>query len=357
MVPAPDSPVDSDAGAGPNSSPSRRRSGSPFRRHVGRVTGRFDELLPFALVPLALSLLQFEQVARALDGARGLSLNFELRLPSPLHHLWSFVDPPGPAASGPTRSPAPGSSDGFPFGESSPDAGGTDGFGPGTGAGSGISTDVTIETPLETIVVPVDGVGSETIAWIGLALLVYAVLSAVLAAGYLGGMDRRLRGEPAAIRHCLVRYTPRLLLYHLVVFGAFLAVVPVLLLVSVDPRLFLLALPLVLVLGYLFYAAPFLLVVADIGVLEAFRRSYGYALEGGAYFWFALGHVVAAAVVSAVLSALVSAGGPGVVLALVVVVPFSLVLTAATVSLCQELVARDGGSTGAAASRSESFAR
>lgn len=348
MVPAPDPSTGSDAD-GSASSPSRRRSGTAFSRHVGRVTERFDELLPFALVPLATSLVPFERLRRALDSAGGFSLNLEFRLPSPLHDLWSFADVPAPPTPGSTGPLAPGSNDGVAFGDPPSAASGTDGVGDVPGAGT--STDVTIETPLETVAVPVDTVGIETLGWIGFTLLLYAVLSAALAAGYIGGIDRRLREEPAAIRQCLSSYTLPLLYYYLVVFGAFLAFVPFAL---VAPWLLLLAIPLVLVLGYAFYATPFLLVVADIGVLEALRRSSEYALEGGAYLSFALWHVLATAVVSGVLSALASAGGGAALLALGIAVPFSLVLTAATVSFCQELVGTESTDSRGAADRPES---
>ncbi|MDQ2050903.1 hypothetical protein RBH26_10455 [Natronolimnohabitans sp. A-GB9] len=293
-----------------------------FFDHVGRVVDRFDALLPFVVVPFGLSLLEFENVRRALDSAGGFSLNVEFAFPTPLLDLWSFADPP-PATG------RAGPSTGVPG-----DHGPTDPTGaPGS--------DITIETPVETIAMSLEGVGIELLTWLGLALLAYAAISAVVAAGYVGGIDRRLRGEPAAILECVVAYAPRLFLYHLVVFGAFVAVVPFLV---VAPPLLLLAVPVVIVLGYLFYAVPFLFVVADAGFLEAFRRSAEFGLDGGSYFWFALWHVVAAAGISIVLSVLVSAGAVGFLLALFVASPAALVLTATTVSFVQALT-DDGGET------------
>ena len=304
---------------------------SAFSRHVGRVSDRFDALLPFAAVPFVLSLLEFENVERALDPDPGsFSLNVEFAYPTPLLDLWSFVDPPpagGGRSGGSTAIPARPADHGTTRG----------------------GTDVTIETPLETIALPLEAVGVGFAAWLGLALLVYAAVSAVIAAGYLGGIDRRLRDEPAAIGDCVLAYASRLFLYHLVVFGAFALALPLLV---VAPPLLLLLVPVVIALGYLFYAVPFLFVVDDAAFLEAFRRSYALGLEGGSYFWFALWHVVVAAALSILLSIVVSVGGPGFLLALFVTPPIALVLTAATLSLVQELA--DGGDATTGDSRPDS---
>ncbi len=218
----------------------------------------------------------------------------------------------------------------------SPGAPGSDPF--ATGPGRGSSSEFTIDTPLESIAMPVQSLGLETLGWIGFLLLIYGVIAAAVTAGYLGGIDRRLRGERAAPLTCLAQFAPRMLLYYAVFFGAMFLALPILL---IAPPLLLLAIPFIILIGYLFYAVPFLLVVADEGVLESFRRSYGFALSGGPYLSFALWHVVVTGICSLVLSVLASGGGVGVLIALLVVVPLSLVLTAATVSFCQELVDDD----------------
>lgn len=322
MVPEPDSP--SDHAAGP---PSRDRSRGAFSRHVSRVTDRLDELLPYAVVPVVLSLLEVGKIERTLDPHR-TSFSVQFSLPSPLLELWSLVDPPEPASTG--SSTTTGWDTGAPFE-------GSGGAAP-VGGLTATGPEITIETPVESIVLPVDAVGSVQLAWLGILLLAYGAIAAAVAAGYLGGIDRRLRDEPAVLLACVVDYAPRLFAYYLVVFAAFLALLPIAL---IAPPLLVLGIPLVLVLGYVFYAAPFLLVVADAGVLEAFRRSYAFAVAGGAYFRFAVGHVVAAAIVSLVLSALLNGGIGGFAVALLVASPVGLVLTAATVSLCQELVDGD----------------
>lgn len=293
-----------DSGFAPDGGSDDHPDTNTFRWHVSRVADRFDDLLPFALVPLFLTVLEFEKVARTLDPSpASFRFSFDFLFPDPLLDLWSFADPPESAGTG--------------------------------------TVDVTIETPVETVVLPPEPVGVELAAWIGATLLVYAVIAAVIAAGYLGGIDRRLRGEPATIPECIAAYAPRLFLYYLAIFWAFLALVP---LVSIAPPSSLLAVLAAIVLAYLFYAVPFLFVVDDASFVEAFRRSYRFAVSDGAYLRFALWHLGVTAAVSIGLSLAVNAGPAGFLLALVVATPLALVLTAATVSFVRELVERDGGS-------------
>lgn len=144
--------------------------------------------------------------------------------------------------------------------------------------GSTGGADLTIDTQIETVVVPLEAVGVTALSAIALFALVYAAVLAGIQAIYLGGLDRRLRGEPIAPSECLRRYTPRLFLYVLAVVGVVLSLVPVL---AIAPALVLLAFPAVLVVGYLFYAAPFLFVVEDAGFLDGFRRSFDTVGQNG----------------------------------------------------------------------------
>ncbi|SEQ85903.1 hypothetical protein [Natrinema salaciae] len=327
--------------AGPppgDDSPETGDGSNPFTRHVSRVIDRFGDLGGFAVVPLLLTMLEFEKVRRASDPAgRGFSITLELLFPSPLVTLWRFANPPDPpaATTHPPRDESYGSpSFGGAPGEPGPSGGPTTPAGP-TGSGG---TDVTIETPVETVAVPLEALGTEAMVWIGLALVAYGVISAILMAAYVGGIDRRLRHEPIAIGSCVVTYAPRFVLYNLVVFGAFLLVVPVFVL---APPLVLLAIPAIVVVGYVFYPVPFLFVVDDTPFREAFRRSVRLTTAGGPVLGFAFWHLVAGAVSSLVLSLLVSAGGAGFLLALLGSAPLALVLTAATVSFFQEFLESD----------------
>ncbi|RQH00870.1 hypothetical protein [Natrarchaeobius oligotrophus] len=225
MVPDPASPPE-DA-----TSPSADSSGrGPFSRHVSRVADRFDDLLPFALVPVLLSVLEFDSVRRTVDQPPGwTSVNFEFAFPSPLLDLWRFVDPPDPS-------------------------------------GSSGGVDVTVEVPFETVVLPLEAIEPTFAFVIGTAAIVYAAILGVVAAGYLGGIDRRLRGEPASIFEFVARYAARLILYNLAVFAALLVAVALLV---VAPELLVFAFPAVVVLGYLFYAA------CSSSTTLAFSRDFG----------------------------------------------------------------------------------
>jgi hypothetical protein len=334
MVPAPNTgaPSDDDPSTATGSSGG---VSNPFSRHVSRIIDRFDDLGGFAAIPLLLALVEFEKVQRAIDPVgRGFSINLELLLPSPLVTLWRFAKPPEPPETF-TQSPRDESFGSPSFGESAPNGGSTT-HARSTGSSG---TDVTIETPVETVEIPLEAIGTETMVWIGLALVAYGVISAVLMAAYVGGIDRRLRNEPIAIGSCIVTYAPRFVLYNLVVFGAFLLVVPVFVLV---PPLIWLAIPAIIVLGYVFYPVPFLFVVDDTPFLEAFRRSVRLTTAGGPVLSFAFWHIVVGAVSSVVLSLLVSAGGAGFLLALLGSAPLALTLTAATVSFFQEFLESDG---------------
>ncbi|PCR91651.1 hypothetical protein [Natrinema ejinorense] len=340
MVPAPDT------GPPPDDGPSTAVDGSsgdsgPFAHHVSRIIDRFDDLWPFAVVPLIVSLLEFEKVRRALGPAgSGFSINLELLLPSPLVTLWRFAKPPDPPRVT-TRSPRDEPFGSPSFGESTPSGGATT---PTGSAGSG-GTDLMIETPVETVGGPLEAIGTQTMVWIGLTLAAYAVLSGILMAAYVGGIDRRLRSEPIALGSCVVTYAPRFVLYNLVVFGAVLLLLAPLVLVP-PPLLIVLAFPAVVILGYVFYPVPFLFVVDDTPFLEAFRRSVGLTTAGGPVLSFAFWHVVVGVVSSFFISLFVSVGGAGFLLALLGSAPLALVLTAATVSFFQTRLDGDGPDAG-----------
>ncbi|WP_137288092.1 hypothetical protein [Natronorubrum halophilum] len=299
-----------------------------FWWHVSRVVDRFPGLLPFALVPLLTSLSQVENVRRALDPAAGVSVNFEFALPTPFLDLWTFADPPDPPARIDRRAVGGGSSPGGdPFADPTHPTGSA-----GT-TGSG-DTELTVETPLQGVGIAIESGGAAGV-WIAIALFAYAAIAAIIVAVYVGGLDSRLRGERVALLACVREYALRFFLYTLLLVGAVLLLVPFALL---TPAVLLVAIPAAVVLGYLFYAAPFLFVVADASVVEAFRRSYGFAIDGGPYLSFALWHVTVAVVGSLVLSLFVSAGPVGFLFALVLAAPLSLALTAASVSFVRDLV-------------------
>lgn len=97
-----------------------------------------------------------------------------------------------------------------------------------------------------------------------------------------------------------------------------------------------------LVVAYLFYAAPYLVVAADVGLVEGFRRSFVLATEGGAYFEFFVKYVLAVAVVSLAATPLVvNLGVPGAVVGALLVALPALTLNVATMLFVRSLI---GGS-------------
>lgn len=329
MVPSPGDANESETGTSdrPNS----------FGWHVSRVADRFVDLLVFALVPLLTALSNTGNVRQTLSQYRGFSINLEFAFPSALLDLWSLTTPPEPAPEIGTDDlygpPTGGPTDG-PTGTASPT-----GLEEQTGPGG---TDLTVDTPFGIVADSLEPIGLAIIPVIVIGALVYVVLLAVLQAVYVGGIDRRLetnRIEPIA---CVLRYAPRFVLYNLVILGGIALLLPILL---VSPLFLLVVFPAMFVLGYLFYAVPFLFVVDDARFLEAFSRSLEFAIGNGSYFWFAVWHVVTAVVASFVLSILVSIGGPiGLILAIGFATPLGLMLTATTVSFLHELVELEGQS-------------
>ena len=302
-----------------------RSTGHPFWDHVARATDRFDQLVPFLAVPVLLTFLEFQKVERALAGRSGsVSISLEFNFPAPLLDLWSFADPP--ERHDRAMGPEPPTDFGPSAGE------------PTTPTSSTGSTFDSVDIDLPMGVADHAATVSGLEFWLVIASLffVYGALIAVISAIYVGGIHRRLAGKPASPWACARTYAIRFFAYTLILFGAFMLLVP---LALVSPGLVLLAFPAIIVGMYLFYATPFLFVVANASVLEGFARSYRLAVSGGPYFTFAVWHVLVSVTASIVLSGIVSAGGSvGFVVALAVVAPLSLVLTAASVSFVHELV-------------------
>jgi hypothetical protein len=132
------------------------------------------------------------------------------------------------------------------------------------------------------------------------------VVTSALEAGFLGALDGRLDGRPPDFVGGVRTFTVRVLGVNLVRLGVVLVALPLL----VVPPVAVLA---VLALSYLLYGLPFEVVARDADVSSAIAATVGRAGEGGDYAVFGLGHLVAGAVASLVLSGFVrSAGLPGV---------------------------------------------
>jgi hypothetical protein len=93
-----------------------------------------------------------------------------------------------------------------------------------------------------------------------------------------------------------------------------------------------LAIPVLLLLGYLFWATPFLVVTRETGLVPAARASLALATDGGRHAAFSAGHLLVVAVASVPVTLVVANGGlVGVLLGAVGVAPVGLTLTLATV--------------------------
>jgi hypothetical protein len=171
-------------------------------------------------------------------------------------------------------------------------------------------------------------------------LPVLILVQSVLVAGLLGSVFEILRTGEYDFPANAKRYFAPVLVYEALVgvvsftaFGVAVATGP----------LALLLVPAFLVLSYLFYATPYLLVVADDPVGEALARSLEWALAGGPYFAYGAGYLLFVAVVSVVGTAVVvNLGAVGILLGAVVSAPVGLALTFATTGFVAQL-ADDAG--------------
>ena len=200
-----------------------------------------------AVVPVAATLLSFSKISRALSSGPGGGVAFPF--PTGLPTLWTYVSLPG---------------------------------GPGPGGPS-------IGGPLSFV------------AFVPLFLLGLVVTSA-LEAGFLGSLSRRIDGAPIAFGESVRRFTVRLIGVNIVRALVVLLALPFI----VFPPL---AFAVVIVLTYLVYGLPFVVVVRDVGLADAFEATVDHARTGGRYAAFGLGHLLAGAAASLVLTMLARNGG------------------------------------------------
>ncbi|MFB6071472.1 MAG: hypothetical protein ABEJ88_00730 [Halobacterium sp.] len=228
----------------------------------------------YALVPVALTLLAFRNVLEAAS-ASGVSLNVKFALPADVATLWTVVDPP-------TRG-------------------------------------VAFQSPVPLLFVPV-----------------FLVVEAAVVAGYLGGVRDAYRGRRPDFAAAASDHWLSILGVRVVQFLLFFALVAVLSAGGFGVLL-LVGFPLVFVLGYLLWGAPYLVVRRDSDAVTALAESATVALNDSRYFGFTVAYVVVAAACSLLLSPVVTGMGLFGVLAGTVVVAYpSLVATAAATIVVDE---------------------
>jgi len=220
-----------------------------------------------AVVPFVASLLSLSKVRQAL-ATNGGGITFPF--PSGLPTLWTYVSLPGVV-----------------------------GTGPGAGPGS-----LALFVPL---------------------FLVGLLVTAALEAGLLGALDGRIDGTDRGFVGGVEQFTLRIVGVNLVRAAVVLVALPFVVLGPLVVVGFLL----VVVLSYLTYGLPFVVVTQDVGLGDALGRTVDLATDGGEYARFGFAHLLVGALASLVLSVLVRNGGiPGILLgAAVVAVPAVFVAT------------------------------
>jgi hypothetical protein len=259
---------------------------SPSDSLFSRTVDHAGRVWPLAVVPLVVTLLDWARLQTLLANTdRVFSVTFGV--PRPVSSLWSFVN---------------AQPEGF-----------------STGAP-----------------------GVDSVAVFVVALLASAVVSGVLAAGYLSSMNAALDGRfdfLAAVR----QYARPLVGYALLEAGVGLALVAAG--IGATP-LFLLVGVALFVLAYLFFTTPYLVVVEDRGLAPALRHAFELATNDGRVLAFFLGYVVVSAILSVPISWIAFNTPPlGVAVAVLVSAPLALLLNVATLLFVRDRVGRGQSSS------------
>ena len=252
-------------------------------------TGR---LLPLAVVPFFTSVVRWTDVV-AVGTASGEEFGVTFGLPQAVPDLWTFLGTPSPD-------------------------------------GNGLMTPVPFLTG-----------GSARLATVAVLLsaLVFVAVQGVVMAGFLGSIDQFVREGRYDVVANVRRFAARMVAFQAVVFCSLLALIAVSLAVGlVSPPLAIVGFAVGLVVWLLVYLTPFLVVVADLPLLAAFRRSVRLATGGIEPVAFAAGYALVIAVISVPVSIITNAGIPGVVLAAAIVSPIGLFLAALTVRFTRALL-------------------
>ncbi|MFC6989636.1 hypothetical protein ACFQJD_14690 [Haloplanus sp. GCM10025708] len=156
------------------------------------------------------------------------------------------------------------------------------------------------------------GVPLELLPFAAVSVPVALVVQSALTAGYFGSVADVVRGqEYDFVANVAAYFRPFFVLTLL----PFLALLPLALGV-VGPGLsggvpagalavVALGIPVFVALAYLFYATPYLVVLRDVGVVDAARGSYALALRGGPYLSYFLGFALFVLAVSPVATVVV----------------------------------------------------
>lgn len=245
---------------------------------------QLDGLLVFALVPFALSLANPTNLRKVADSGADFRLGVSFGFPTTVATSWNFLSLPA----------------------------------------DGVSPTV----PPDALVsfLPVAGGGT--------------LLMAVLGTVYLGAMERELAGhshDPLADLRTYLRSMVGFELLRLV------CVLAVALAASVSVALAVGMLVFGLVLVYLFYPVPYLIVLTGSSLRKALGRSYAETSAGGAYGSFFLRYAFAVAAVSVVATPLFTTNTLGAILGAAFLAPVCVLFNGATLAFVRETVGIHGG--------------
>lgn len=246
------------------------------------------DLWAYAVVPLLLAALNWNKIHDVLTDPSDVRVGVSFALPVPVSDPWSFVSTP---------------TNGVEV------AGGT------------------------------DVVGAAVLAGI-------LVLQGPLLAAYLGGLRHRLADDGLGWAGALRRYWLRLLGFTAVLLA--MNFPPALFVVAgiagnAVPILVLLWLVVLVVLGYLFYAAPYLVVLHDVGLLRALSWSVSTALGEDRYLRYALAYLGVVIVLS-IPATLIVTNVPilGILLGVVGFAPIGLLFDTTTLLFVADLTDAEG---------------
>ena len=227
----------------------------PFTVRLADGWRRAGDQFPLALVPILLAVMQTDSIRQVL-AYDGVHVGIKFGVPASVVTIWQFVDPPSTGVS--------------------------------------VNAGLPLSLPFAVVVVPL-----------------VVLLRAGLSAGYFGAIAARLVGRDddfaTSVRAYFLPFLAVTVLPYLFVVPFALGAVGVggvggggAILVAI-----LVLTPLLLAVGYLFWATPYLLVLRETGLLAAARGSYRLAVDGGPYLSYTVGYAALVVLVSAVATAVV----------------------------------------------------
>lgn len=244
-----------------------------------------DDLTPLVIVPALAALAnvsELERVARFHGGHVGVAFG----IPFPIADLWTFVNTPTSGVVG----------------------------------------------------VPFESTAPHHLAAVIVALVIGSAVAGVVSAGYLGSIHEYLVSSRYDFVANAKRYAVPLVGFYLSLLAIGGGSVLFAAEIGASPGLLLLAIPLTLLIGYLLYATPFLVVTEGLSLVPAARRSVSLATDGGVYVEYFLKYALTVAAISILTTPIVVMGGLGVaVIATIAVAPVGLAFNVSTVWFLAEL--------------------